>query len=263
MKILKRNILYIYTDGSSLPKPRRGGIGIRYIILDDQEQECIIDLVCEGFEGATNNQMELLAVIEGLRNITLQDFALKYNNIEIRTDSRYVVDNKNNAIYNWSKNGWLNKYNKPVENSDLWKSFIKVLLKINKKVELIWVKGHEKDIHNKAVDKLAKESARGLLNEPINIIKLRKKKSKESTKVGSVEMEGQRISVHVINEQYLKLQKLSKYRYEIISKGNKNQGKVDFIYSDLHHLKAGHNYYVVFNKDSKNPRILKLIKELD
>ena len=57
-------MLYIYTDGSSLPKPRRGGIGIRYIYVDDTEEDVFIDQVLEGHEGASNNQMELLAVIE-------------------------------------------------------------------------------------------------------------------------------------------------------------------------------------------------------
>jgi ribonuclease HI len=263
MKVLRKNNLYIYTDGSSLPKPRRGGMGIRYIYLDDIEDEYIIDLELEGFEGATNNQMELLAVIEGIRKSSNQDIPYPYNRIEVRTDSRYVADNKNNAIYNWSQNQWLNNNNRPVENAELWKKLIKAIKNVNKKVDIEWVKGHSKDPHNKAVDSLAKKSAKSLLNKPLNTVKLRRKKTKASTKLGSVEMKGQRISIHIINEEFLKLQKISKYRYEIISHGSEFKGNVDLIFSELHHLKAGHNYVVTFNKDQKNPRILKLINEIE
>lgn len=262
MKIFKKYHLYIYTDGSSLPKPRRGGIGIRYIYLDELEEEQNIDLELEGFAGATNNQMELLAVIEGLKNSANQNIPVKYDIIEIRTDSRYVSDNINNAIYNWSRNKWLNINGKPVENADLWKRLIKEIKNVNLRVEIIWVKGHSNDPHNKAVDKLAKKSAKLPLNEPLVQIKLRRKKSKKLTNLGSIEMKGQRISIHIINDQYLKLQKLSKYRYEIISKGSKYFGNVDFIYSELHYLTSGHKYIVTLNKNDKNPRILKLIKEI-
>ena len=149
-----------------------------------------------------------------------------------------------------------------VANAELWKDLIKEIKKVNVKAVIVWVKGHSKDLHNKAVDKLAKKSTKLLLNKPLDQIKLRRKKSEKSTRLGSIEMKGQRISVHIINEQYLKLHKLSKYRYEIISKGSQFYGNIDFIYSGLHHLKAGHKYIVTLNKNDNNPRILKLIKEI-
>src|SRR5688500_11379190 len=109
----RRNNLYIYTDGSSFHKPRKGGMGIRYIYLDRDELEHRIDIEVMGHEGATNNQMELKAVIEGLKEIKNQEIPINYSFIEVRTDSRYVVDNKNRAIYTWSKNKWLNFNGKP------------------------------------------------------------------------------------------------------------------------------------------------------
>jgi ribonuclease HI len=262
VKILKKNHLYIYTDGASLQRPRRGGIGIRYIYLDETEEEHYIDLDLEGYVGATNNQMELLAVIEGIKNSVNQNIPIKYNEIEIRTDSRYVVDNKNNALYNWPKNNWFNKYGKPIENADLWKSLIREIKSVKCRVEIIWVKGHGDDPHNRTVDKLAKKSAQAYLKKPIVQSKIRRKKSKKLTRRGSIEMNGQRISIYIITEQYLKPQKLSKYRCEVISKGSEYHGNIDFINSELHQLKAGHKYFVILNKDNNNPRILKLIKEL-
>ena len=79
MKIFRKSHLYIYTDGSSLPKPRRGGIGIRYLYLDESEEEHIIDLELEETAGATNNQMELWAVIEGIKNSPYQDIPINYS----------------------------------------------------------------------------------------------------------------------------------------------------------------------------------------
>lgn len=260
---LRKNCLYIYTDGSSYQKPRKGGMGIRYVFLDDHEMEHRIDLDVSGYEGGTNNQMELKAVINGLSGLKNHDIPIKYNYVEVRTDSRYVVDNKNIAIHKWSKQKWLNQHGRPIENASLWKELIKVLISAKCRVEIKWVKGHSKDVDNKAVDQLAKKSAKSLLNSPLNVVKLRRKKSKRLTRRGSVDMKGQRISIHIINEEYMKPQKISKYRYEIISKGSAYFGNVDIVYSDLHHFKAGHSYIVTFNRDSNNPRILKVIREID
>ncbi len=261
--VLRKNCLYMYTDGSSYQKPRKGGMGIRYVYLDDSETEHRIDLDVSGYEGGTNNQMELKAVIKGLSELKKHAIPIKYNFIEVRTDSRYVVDNKNIAINTWSKQKWLNQHGRPIENASLWKELIKILISVKCRVEFKWVKGHSKDSDNIAVDQLAKKSAKSLLNSPLNVVKLRRKKSKRLTRRGSVEMMGQRVSIHIINEEYMRLQKICKYRYEIISKGSAYFGNIDIIYSDLHHLKAGHKYLVTFNKDSKNPRILKMIREIE
>jgi ribonuclease HI len=261
--MFRKNTIYIYADGSSLPKPRRGGIGIRYVYLDESENEVRIDLDETGNESGTNNQMELKAVIIGIKKLYQQNIPIKYNHIEVRTDSKYVTDNKNNAIYYWSKNKWKNRNGRPVENSLLWKELIRQIGKINCKIEFVWVKGHFKDIDNKAADILAKDSAKSILDSPIVPIKVRRKKSSKKTKIGSIEMKGQRIKIHIITEEYMKLPRLSKYRYEVISRRSKYYGYVDFIFSELHHLKAGHKYLVTLNTDTNNPRILKMIQEID
>ena len=259
---LRSNCLYIYTDGSSFQKPRRGGIAIRFVFLDENEVEQRVDIEPTGYKGATNNQMELMAVIEALKELSRHPIPIYYNLIEVRTDSKYVVDNKNRAIYTWAKQKWLNNYGKPIDNATLWKELFKTIKATPYRIDFVWVKGHAKDQDNKAVDKRAKSSTKSILNKPIYTVKIRRKKSSQITVVGCIEMIGQRVSIYIITEQYLNLQKLSKYRYEIISKGSVDFGKIDFAYSELHHLKAGHKYYVIFNKDTKNPRILKLISEV-
>jgi len=260
--LFRKHYLYIYADGSSYSKPRKGGIGIEYIYLDEKELEVRIVHESSGYSGATNNQMELMAVIEGLKQISNQPIPIKYNAVEIRTDSRYIVDNINNAKYNWSRNKWLNKHGRPIENAQLWKDLIKAIKATNCRIEFKWVKGHSKDPDNKVVDKLAKQSAKALLNSPLKHVKLRRKKSNKLTRVGSVEMKGQRISIRIINDEYSSIHKLSKYRYEVISKGSEFYENLDLIYSKHHHLKSGHKYYVVFNSDKNNPLILKIIREI-
>lgn len=261
--ILKKNIVYLYTDGSSFSKPRRGGIGIRYIYLDEKENEFRIDCDETGNESGTNNQMELKAVVQGLKKLQSQNISIKYNLIEVRTDSQYITGNINNARYFWSKNQWKNKFGRPIENAILWKELIRQIGKIHCKVDIIWVKGHKNDVDNKAVDKSAKLSAKSILSPPIVPIKARRKKTSQITKRGSIEMEGQRISIFIVTEEYMRIQKLSKYRCEVTSNRSKYYGCLDVIYSELHHLKAGHNYSVRLNKDTHNPRILKMFKELN
>jgi hypothetical protein len=92
---------------------------------------------------------------------------------------------------------------------------------------------------------------------------VRRKLSSQKTLRGSIEMKGQTVKIHIITEAYMKLHKLSKYRCEVISKRSKYFGCIDFIFSELHHLKAGHKYIVTFNKNTSNPRILKMIKEIE
>lgn len=53
--------LNIYTDGSCLSNPRRGGIGIRYIVINAAGDEEWIDECPAGYKQATNNEMELMA----------------------------------------------------------------------------------------------------------------------------------------------------------------------------------------------------------
>jgi len=186
MKILKKNTLYAYTDGSSLPTPRTGGIGVVFIYLDDNEKEQKIIIEEYGFKGATNNQMELYACIEALKQASTHTFPLNYNLIEIRTDSMYVVNNFNSAKYYWPKQKWFTRDGTPVLNAELWQQLIKLVPKQKCKVDIIWVKGHDKDENNNEADKLAKKSAQSAINPPLSVVTVRRKKSKEKTKIGSI-----------------------------------------------------------------------------
>jgi ribonuclease HI len=261
--ILKENALNIYTDGSCLPSPRRGGIGIYMIYTDSNLNEITLDFSPPGYRTATNNQMEIKACVIALKIAQELDIDCNYRKVVIHTDSQYVWKHYPYAKYVWPKNKWFNRDGRPILNVQEWKDLVKEVRKINKNVEFKWVKGHSKDPNNKKVDKLAKESAKNPFYLPTNFIDVRRKKTKENTEIDSVKMLGQRISIRIITAEFLRTQKVNRYRFEVISKNSEFYGKASFVFSEDTEIKAGHSYYVVFNKNDKNPRIVKVIREIN
>lgn len=263
--IINPHALNIYTDGSSLPTPRRGGIGVRFVFPDHIERpENIQDFEYPGYKEATNNEMELMACIKALEEgINCEDELSDIHTIVINTDSKYISDNFNRAFFQWSKNKWFKKNGDPVLNADLWKELLKLvtkLRKINKRIEINWVPG-KKDDHTKRVDKLAKKSAQSPTHKPLAPRGVRRKISPIEVNPGCIEMKGQRFSIRIIAYKYLKVQKLYMYTYEVITKNSAFYQFVDYIYSDIP-LKEGHHYYVKVNQDNSNPRIVKVYREL-
>lgn len=63
----EEDALNICTDGSMLPGPRRGGTGVIFILINghgEKEEDAPYLL---GYTGATNNQMEIRALLEALK----------------------------------------------------------------------------------------------------------------------------------------------------------------------------------------------------
>ena len=100
----------LYTDGACSGNPGIGGYaGI--LIYGDIQREY------NGAEASTtNNRMEVLAVIVGLKR-------LKYPcKVEVYSDSAYTVNAFSEKwIYGWKKSGWKKADGKPVLNEDLWR----------------------------------------------------------------------------------------------------------------------------------------------
>ena len=138
-------MITIYTDGSSRGNPGPGGYGT-ILMYGNHRRE-----LSQGFKHTTNNRMELMAVIAGLKIITKNDIP-----IVIYSDSQYVV----NAI----EKGWLNTWIKTnfkggKKNSDLWREYHE--LSKSFRIKLIWVKGHADNPHNNKCDALATAAADG------------------------------------------------------------------------------------------------------
>ena len=138
---MKDKIL-IFTDGAAKGNPGRGGFGV--VIFRD-------GTITEkgGFkEYTTNNEMELKAVVEALKEI-----APKKVPVEIYTDSKYVVEGAKGWVFGWAKNGWQTKAKTDVLNKDLWQELLPLL----GKVEIIWhkVPGHVGIAGNERADVVA------------------------------------------------------------------------------------------------------------
>lgn len=137
----------LYSDGSSLGNPGAGGWAT---ILRYKDNERILS---GGQTLATNNQMELRGVIEGLK-------ALKEPcEVTIITDSSYVVNSINGWLDNWQKTNWKNG---KVKNQELWEEYLEVA-KIHKP-KAIWVKGHAGHEENEKCDTIARLEATKLQN---------------------------------------------------------------------------------------------------
>ena len=136
----------IYTDGSSLGNPGKGGYGI---VLKWKNK---VKKVSKGYRLTTNNRMELLAVIEALK---LLNESAKEIPITIYTDSQYVI----NAITKKWLDGWVRKNFKDKKNADLWRKYINVSKPFS--ISFEWVKGHSGHPENEECDKLAKKAAEG------------------------------------------------------------------------------------------------------
>lgn len=131
----------MYTDGACRGNPGPGGWGV---ILSYQDEEKTLN----GFEpDTTNNRMELTAAIEGLR-------ALKRAcDVDLKTDSKYVMQGINDWMSNWKSNGWKTAAKKPVKNADLWK-LLDVQVKKHR-IKWHWVKGHAGIEGNEMADQQA------------------------------------------------------------------------------------------------------------
>jgi ribonuclease HI len=223
-----------------------------------------------GVSGATNSQMELHAVITAMEAIQdhrfRTDLLEQATKIDIYTDSRYVVDNLNKAMFEWPKTGWMNRGWPPVANADLWKELVRQLVKLSKmkRVEIKWGKGHSaNNPHNKVADKLAKESAKRPVRPPLATVAVRRKKTSKTLELGSVTMLGQRLTIPIVTAEYLAGQKVHKYMYEVMSRRSPFYGNVDVAYSEDGLMRAGHTYRVTMNEDANYPQIARCHREVD
>ena len=135
----------LYTDGACSGNPGIGGYaGI--LIYGEHKLE-----YNGGEEQTTNNRMEVMAVIVGLKR-------LKYPcKVNVYSDSAYTVNAFNSGwIYGWKKGGWKKADGKAVLNVDLWEE----LYSLTQKHEVTFhkVAGHADDELNNRCDELARSA---------------------------------------------------------------------------------------------------------
>ncbi|MDH5784640.1 MAG: ribonuclease HI [Chromatiales bacterium] len=138
---MSSKVVEIYTDGACRGNPGPGGWGavLRY---NGHERQ-----LHGGEPQTTNNRMELMAAIVALESLT------RPCQIELTTDSKYVMQGITEWLVGWKQRGWKTAAKKPVKNVDLWQRLDKALSP--HQVKWHWVKGHSGHAENELADALA------------------------------------------------------------------------------------------------------------
>ena len=139
-----QNSVQLFTDGACSGNPGPGGWGA---ILRSGAHEIEIS---GGDKATTNNRMELMAVIEGLKKLK------RGVQVAIYTDSRYVMDGAAKWLAGWKAKGWKTADKKPVKNEDLWRALDAEMAR--HEIRWHWVRGHSGHPENERADRLARDA---------------------------------------------------------------------------------------------------------
>ena len=138
-----RPTVHLFTDGACSGNPGPGGWAyiLRHPASGAEREDA------GGEKHTTNNRMELLAVINGLRALSSP------SRVEVYSDSQYVLNGLNEWMDNWKKRGWKTAGKKPVKNQDLWEMLDE--LRATHDLTYHWIKGHNEHPENERADRMA------------------------------------------------------------------------------------------------------------
>ena len=122
----------VWTDGACRGNPGPGGWAA--IVVPPGGAEPVE--LSGGEAHTTNNRMEYLAALEGLRALPAGSRAC------IVTDSRLMLDSMTKWIVGWKKKGWKTASGDPVKNQDLVMALDAEIAR-HAEVRWHWVRGHE------------------------------------------------------------------------------------------------------------------------
>ncbi|RWZ51512.1 ribonuclease HI [Labedella phragmitis] len=130
-------------DGSALGNP--GPAGWAWYVDDD-------NWAAGGWKHATNNQGELMAVLDLFRST-----AHLPDDLHILCDSQYVINCVTKWMPGWKKKGWRKGDGKPVMNVDLLREIDEAI--VGRSYRFEWVRGHVGHVLNEAADTRARAVA--------------------------------------------------------------------------------------------------------
>ena len=131
-------------DGSALGNP--GPAGWAWVISDREWR-------AGGWPRATNNQGELMAVLDLLRSTEPR----RDEPLHVLCDSQYVINSVTKWMPGWKRKGWRKADGKPVLNRELLEELDAALR--GREVRFEWVKGHAGHPLNEAADTRARAAA--------------------------------------------------------------------------------------------------------
>ncbi len=146
----------LFTDGACSGNPGPGGWAfiLRCHSTGKELQKA------DGQATATNNQMELLAVIRGLEALR------EPCHVTLHADSTYVGQGISSWMAGWKQRGWKRKEGSklvPVKNVELWKRLDELLQ--THRVTFEHVKGHDGHVENERCDELAVKAYQRFLTQ--------------------------------------------------------------------------------------------------
>ncbi len=136
----------LYTDGACSGNPGPGGWA--FILRDLKTGKELTG--SGGAAETTNNQMELQAVIEGLKSLK------KSCRVELHADSKYVLQGLTEWMAGWKARGWVRMEGRkkmPVKNVEQWKELDELIAK--HAMSYHHVRGHSGHIENERCDEMA------------------------------------------------------------------------------------------------------------
>src|SRR4051812_47199505 len=137
----------VWTDGACRGNPGPGGWAA--IVVDGAAEPVELS---GGSPATTNNRMEYMAALEGLRSLP------DGGRVCIVTDSRLMLDSMTKWIHGWKRKGWKTAGGDPVKNQDLVKA-LEAEIARHAQVRWHWVKGHANSALNDRADQLAVAAA--------------------------------------------------------------------------------------------------------
>jgi ribonuclease HI len=149
-RAVKANLMQsivIFSDGACSGNPGPGGWAAVIALPEGEIYE-----LGGRYDHTTNNEMELLATIEGLAKIKQRK-----ETVFFYTDSTYVIRGITQWIWGWMKKGWKTAEGNDVSNQELWKKLY-TLVKARGpegKVEWLYSRGHVGTPGNERCDEIA------------------------------------------------------------------------------------------------------------
>ena len=136
----------IFTDGARSGNPGPGGYGVilRYGAAEKE--------LSGGEAVTTNNRMELMAAITGLRALR------EPCQVTLYSDSQYVINGITKGwAAKWRANGWMRNRTEKAVNPELWDELLTLCAR--HEVTMVWVRGHAGHPENERCDQLAVAAA--------------------------------------------------------------------------------------------------------
>lgn len=261
--------LQIHPDGSCYMEQKRISGCAAWVVFPDHLGLPEFQIVDFGCEESSNNRMELMGCIKGLRWALENQPWEGVTGVSVFTDSQYLAENHGRAAY-WKKSSWRNRFGEPIANDDLWDDLLKCIAKLSKvglRVSFHWQKGKKTPL-GKLVDKAAKTAAqRGELRKDVG--HMPGSYTRSLVPGGAAALKYPAAGQVVVIRPYKKKPyrgREEKLSFHLFDEATRTYSGKFFAYAEPMlsvQLHKGNGHRVRFNSDSNFPQIVERIESVD